>query len=64
MALKSTPKPVGTGQQGAASPTAEKETPTHIRGHKPEDKIEDIANQQAREGLKREHREDPEIFTK
>lgn len=58
-------KPVGTGQQGAATPAgAKKDIPSHIEGQHPANKVEETANRAARKGVERQHREDPSVFTK
>ena len=64
MAIDDNAEPVGTGQEGAGSPLPEEETSTHITGSTPEERIQEIANKQARKGFERTSRQDPTIFTK
>jgi hypothetical protein len=64
MAIDDNAEPVGTGQEGAGSPLPEEETSTPIKGSTPEQRIQEIANRQARRGFQRQTRQDPTPFTK
>ena len=64
MAIDDNPEPVGTGQEGAGSPLSEEDIETPITGSTPEQRIQEIANRQARKGFERAVRDEPTIFTK
>jgi hypothetical protein len=65
MAIETNVDPVGTGQAGAGSPAGvNKEIPVHVEGHKPEDKLDQLADKSARRGIDRQHRQDSTEFTK
>ncbi len=59
--------PIGTGQEGAGTPTGENvEIPIHIEGEPKHDsdKLNKLADRAARKGSERQHRGDATIFTK
>jgi hypothetical protein len=65
MPIETSVEPTGTGQQGAGAPAGTtEEIPIHIEGGKPVDKVDQIADRASRKGMERQHREDPDIFTK
>jgi hypothetical protein len=65
MAIETNANPVGTGQEGAGTPVgANEEIPVHVEGHKPIDKLDQLANKSARKGIDRQHRQDSTEFTK
>ncbi len=64
MSIETNVEPVGTGQQGAVSPTVGKgDVPVHLEGQ-PDKTLDHAADRAARKGIERQHREDPTEFTK